>query len=168
MTPSRWIAAVLALLGPSAAVAAPCPAALIDQLDGLYRWQLDRQDKPGPIVIASQRSRFTPGLYALLHQAYALTPEQGRFVDFDVFSGTQVGTFGAEVLGCKEGPAGTVVARVAVQTGLPGRNPVPPKQLRYLMEPSQEAGWRIADIVYPEEPTFRLSSYLRQLLSPSP
>ena len=94
------LVALLAVAMPAAGVAAPCPAGVIEQLDGLYRWQLERQSLPGPMLIASQLPRFTPRLAALLQQATALTPADGRFVDFDLFSGTQVETFAAEVEGC--------------------------------------------------------------------
>ena len=148
---------------PAVAAAAPCPAGVTEQLDGLYR-----QSQPGPVLIASQGQRFTPGLLALLSRAYALTPADGRFVDFDLFSGTQVGTFGAQVLGCTAQPDGALVARVAVRAGLAGRTTEPPQELRYVMDAPASGGWRIADIVYPGEPTFRLTDYLQQLLAPQP
>ena len=48
-----------------------------------------RQERPGPIEITSQQSRFTDGLVQKLRRAYALDPANRRFVDFDLFSGTQ-------------------------------------------------------------------------------
>ena len=36
------LVALLAVSMPAAGVAAPCPAGVIEQLDGLYRWQLER------------------------------------------------------------------------------------------------------------------------------
>jgi len=162
------LVALLAVAMPAAGVAAPCPAGVIEQLDGLYRWQLERQSLPGPMLIASQLPRFTPGLAVLLQQATALTPADGRFIDFDLFSGTQVETFGAEVEGCTGQSSGAVVAEVAVRAGLRGRTGEAPQQLRYVMEPSPTQSWRIADIVYPGEPSFWLSTYLEQLLAPQP
>jgi hypothetical protein len=85
------------------AASASCPAPVVDQLDGLYRWQVARQDERGPIDLSSQQGRFTPGLDQQLPAAHQLNPADGRFVDFDVFSGTQVRTFGARVLGCATG-----------------------------------------------------------------
>ena len=38
----------------------------------------------------SQKQRFTPELEDLLLAAFALQPSDGRFVDFDPFSNTQV------------------------------------------------------------------------------
>jgi hypothetical protein len=61
-----------------------------------------------------------------------------------------------------------VVAEVAVRAGLRGRTGEAPQQLRYVMEPSTTQSWRIADIVYPGEPSFWLSTYLEQLLAPQP
>ncbi len=67
---------------------APCPAPMKAQLRS-------------PREIMSQKGRFTDGLYQKLQRDYALdsamTPD--RFLDFDPFSGTQVNTYGAKVLG---------------------------------------------------------------------
>lgn len=99
------------------AVATPAAVALID---GLYRWHVARQKDMGPMLLISQRNRFTPELYSQLTRALAMTPSDGGFVDFDVFSGTQVGTYGARVRSCQA--AGTELeALVAVQVGLRGR-----------------------------------------------
>lgn len=160
-------AALMALLVLAPLQAAPlvdCPLPVREQIDGLYRWQLQRQEQPGSLAIATQRQRFTPQLYRLLERADALTPADGRFIDFDPFSGTQVSTFSAVVLGCVPAKAEAVVALVAVQAGLTGRTTGAPQQLRYVLSPDGAAGWRIADIIYSSEPPFRLSTYLKQLL----
>ena len=141
-----------------------CPAAVSQQLDGLYRWQIERQNSHSPQNLSSQRQRFTPELYQQLQQGFALTPmRDGRFVDFDVFSGTQVTTFGATVSGCSWLKAGSVNAQVAVDTGLGGRSSGRPQQLEYRMV-QRDGRWRIADIHYPGEPGFSLSSFLNSLL----
>ncbi len=85
-----------------AAQGAECPEQVRFQIDALYRWQLERQQQSGPIQISSQRQRFTPQLYRLLQRAYDLTPADGRFVDFDLFSGSQVNTFSATFQGCRQ------------------------------------------------------------------
>lgn len=146
----------------------PCPAAVKAQLDGLYRWQVARQDLRGPIELKSQQSRFTPGLYRQLRRAYGLDPASGSFVDFDLFSGTQVSTFGAEVLGCTATPGGGLEARVAVQAGLRNRPLKAPQLLRYQLVRGPAGSWKIADIVYAHPAGFRLSSYLDKLLAPRP
>ena len=141
-----------------------CPAAVSQQLDGLYRWQIERQNSPSPRDLSSQRQRFTPELYQQLQQGFALTPmRDGRFVDFDVFSGTQVTTFGARVSGCSRLKAGSINAQVAVDTGLRGRSSGRPQQLEFRMV-QRDGRWRIADIHYPGEPGFSLSSFLNSLL----
>lgn len=145
-----------------------CPPSVRAQIDGLYRWQLERQERPGPITITGQRQRFTPQLFDLLERAYALTPADGRFVDFDLFSGTQVNTYGATLEHCSWERRGRLSVRVAVWAGLRGRAAEQPQQLRYVFRLSPSDGWRIADIVYPGEPSFRLSTYLRQLLQEQP
>ncbi|AFY28855.1 hypothetical protein [Cyanobium gracile] len=144
----------------------PCPAPVQVQLDGLYRWQVARQERSGPIEIKSQQSRFTPGLYQKLRRAYGLNPASGRFVDFDLFSGTQVSTFGAKVLGCTALPGGGLEARVAVQAGLRNRPSEAPQQLHYQLVRGPAGSWKIADIVYAHPAGFRLSSYLAELLGP--
>ncbi len=146
----------------------PCPASAKAQLDGLYRWQVARQERRGPIEITSQQSRFTDGLYQKLRRAYALDPASGRFVDFDLFSGTQVSTFGAKVLGCTAAPGGGLEARVAVQAGLRNRPSEMPQQLRYQLVPGPAGTWKITDIVYSSPAGFRLSSFLAELLAPKP
>jgi len=146
----------------------PCPAPVKAQLDGLYRWHVAGQDLSGPIELKSQQSRFTPGLYQKLRRAYGLDPASGRFVDFDLFSGTQVGTFGAKVLDCNALPGGGLEARVAVQAGLRNRPLEAPQLLRYQLVRGPGGSWKIADIVYSDPAGFRLSSYLNELLAPRP
>ena len=141
-----------------------CPAALSQQLDGLYRWQIERQNSHSPRDLSSQRQRFTPELYQLLQQGFAVTPARnGRFVDFDVLSGTLVTTFGARVSGCTRLKAGSINAEVSVDTGLRGRSSGRPQQLEYRMV-QRDGRWCIADIYYPGDPGFSLSCFLRSLL----
>ena len=147
-----------------AAAIAPCPAPVKAQLDGLYLWQVARQELRGPLEIASQKGRFTDGLYQKLRRAYALDPASGRFVDWDLFSGTQVYTFGAKVLGCTALPGGVMEALVAVQAGLRNRLSEAPQQLRYQLIMDPVGTWKIADIVYPDPPGSRLTSFLAELL----
>ncbi|MCP9835497.1 MULTISPECIES: ABC transporter substrate-binding protein [unclassified Cyanobium] len=152
-----------------AAVAlAPCPAPVKAQLDGLYRWHVAGQDLRGPIELKSQQSRFTDGLYQKLRRAYALDPNSGRFVDFDLFSATQVSTFGAKVLGCTAAPGGGLEALVAVQAGLRNRPLEAPQKLRYQLVRGPAGSWKIADIVYAHPAGFRLSGSLAELLAPQP
>ena len=76
---------------------------MFQQLDGLYHWQARRMDGNEDLAkaLSSQRQRFTPSLYKLLLEARSLTATgDGRFLDFDVFSNTQVSTYGAMVTGC--------------------------------------------------------------------
>ena len=48
----------------------PCPRGVVDQLDGLYRWQvqqMDNSDDPAT-ALSSQRQRFTTSLFlSLIH-----------------------------------------------------------------------------------------------------
>ena len=148
------------------AAIAPCPAPVKAQLDGLYRWQVARQELRGPLEIASQRGRFTDELFQKLRRAYALDPASGRYVDFDLFSYSQVYTFGAKVLGCTALPGGGMEALVAVQAGLRNRPSEAPQQLRYLLVTDPVGTWKIADIAYPDPAGSRLTSFLAELLDP--
>jgi hypothetical protein len=175
-----WLAAARSLMltallpvAPALAAVPPttgCPPEVVALIDGLYRWQLARQNQPGPMLLFSQRERFTPKLYSQLVRAAALEPGQGGFLDFDVFSGTQVSTFGARVDGCTSRQDGLQVA-VAVQAGLRGRTSEPPQQLRYRLQQDPSGRWRIADIIYLQSdatPPFTLSGILADLLRPAP
>ncbi len=156
----------LPLAAAATPAAVPCPPAAVALIDGLYRWHVARQNDTGPMLLISQRDRFTPELYSQLARALAMTPSDGGFVDFDVFSGSQVGTYGARVRSCQA--AGTdLEALVAVQIGLRGRPDPTPMLLRYQLRPSSGGSWRIADIVYPETPSLRLSTFLEGLLKPT-
>jgi hypothetical protein len=145
---------------------APCPVPVKVQLDGLYLWQVARQELRGPLEITSQKGRFTDELYQKLRRAYALDPASGRYVDWDLFSGTQVQTFGAKVLGCTALPGGGMQALVAVQAGLRNRPSEVPQQLRYQLVMDLVGTWKIADIVYSDPPGSRLTSFLDELLDP--
>ncbi|MEB3246868.1 MAG: hypothetical protein VKJ63_03290 [Synechococcus sp.] len=97
-------ASLIALEAPAtpAPLDLACPDGVKQQLDGLYRWQVQRMDQPDALAAAlsSQLDRFTPELFKLLLQARQLSPTRdGRYLDFDVFSDTQVRTFGAVVSG---------------------------------------------------------------------
>ena len=149
---------------------APCPVPVKVQLDGLYRWQVARQELRGPLEIASQKGRFTDELYQKLRRAYALDPASGRYVDWDLFSYTQVRTFGAKVLGCTALSGGVMEALVAVQAGLLNRPSEAPQQLRYQLVIDPFGTWKIADIIYPANSGYnrRLTSFLAELLDPKP
>ena len=148
-----------------------CPIAVRQQLDGLYRWQVQRMDQPdGPTSsLTSQRERFTPELFILLLQAGQLTPTRdGRFLDFDVFSNTQVRTFGAVVAGCSAAQGNSIHASVEVQVGLRNRASETPRRLEYALKRDSTGQWRIDAITYRDEPVFQLKTFLNQLLNPTP
>ena len=45
----------------------PCPEGVINQIDGLYRWHVQRMGKSSDPVkaLSSQRQRFTPSLFEI-------------------------------------------------------------------------------------------------------
>ena len=141
---------MLNLLVASALTAIPagCPSAVVSQLDGLYRWHLEEQDKRSEGTLESQKDVFMPALYRKLAEAWSLNPrDDGAFIDFVVFSGTQVSTFGAEVSGCRQLHKGVVEADVAVRAGLRGRTSEPPQQLTYRLVLDDDR-WRVSDLIY--------------------
>jgi hypothetical protein len=154
-------------ISPAAATAAPlpqpvpCPAAATAQLDGFYRWFLATRDG-GRSEFQSQKQRFTPELYRELRAAFALQPADGRFVDFDPFSNSQVGSYGHRIAGCQWNGDGLLLMRVEVFAGL-GPSRTSPVPLDYVLSPASQS-WRIADIRYPGEVSFSLRSYLQGLL----
>jgi hypothetical protein len=144
--------------------AVPCPPAATALLDGFYRWFLASSD--GRSSFGSQEQRFTPELYASLSAGFALRPADGRFVDFDPFSNTQVASYGHRIASCRREGNALLLMRVEVLAGLsPSRaSPVP---LDYVLSREGET-WRIADIRYPGEMSFSLSEYLHDLLQAQP
>ena len=153
------------------ATADPCPQDVIDQLDGLYRWQVQQMDqREDPVTaLSSQRQRFTPSLFELLLKARALTPmRDGRYLDFDVFSNTQAATFGAKVTGCSAEVKNSIQAAVDVQFGLTGRPSETPRRLLYELNRDNRGSWRINNISYLDEPGFQLRPFLQKLLNPAP
>jgi hypothetical protein len=152
------------------AIDGACPKGVIDQLDGLYRWQVKRMngnDDPAK-ALSSQNQRFTPSLFKLLIEARQLTPTRdGRFLDFDVFSNTQVSTFGAKVTGCSAKQANSIQAEVSVDVGLRGRSSGTPRRLLYAMNNSK-GGWLINNITYLDGKVFQLKPFLQKLLKPTP
>jgi hypothetical protein len=139
---------------------APCPPAAQAQLDGFYRWFLASND--GRSQFQSQRQRFTAELYEDLRSGFALQPADGRFVDFDPFSNTQVASYGYRIAGCRLDEKGLLVMRVQVLAGLaPSRASYQP--LDYVLT-ATGGDWRIADIRYPGDVSFSLRAYLQGLL----
>ena len=149
----------------------PCPRGVVDQLDGLYRWQvqqMDNSDDPAT-ALSSQRQRFTPSLFKLLIEARQLTPARdGRFIDFDVFSNTQVATYGAKVKGCSAQKGNSIQAEVAVDVGLRGQSSGIPQRLLYELNKGNTGSWRINNITYLDGTVFQLRSFLQQLIEPTP
>ena len=154
--------------------AAACPQQVTEHLDDLYRWHLAAQAEQQRGDLTLQKQTFTPELYDQLDRAWDLDPRvDGAFLDFVVFSGTQVSTFGAEVIGChKLYPAvnawspEVITASVAVRAGLRGRASEIPQQLSYRLIRSDN-GWVISDLVYNHQngTSSSLSELLRSILS---
>ena len=154
--------------------AASCPQQVVDQLDGLYQWHLTAQSNQQRGDLTLQKQAFTPELYKQLSRAWALDPwVDGAFLDFVVFSGTQVTTFGADVIGCqklypkvKAFYPEVIEANVAVRVGLRGRASEVPQQLSYLLIRSDNE-WMISDLIYNHQTgvSSSLSELLRSILS---
>ena len=130
------------------AIPAGCPPGVVSQLDDLYRWHLAEQNKRTERTLESQKDAFMPALYNKLEEAWSLNPwDDGAYVDFDVFSGTQVYTFGAEVSSCRQLHKGIIEADVAVRAGLRGRTSETPQQLTYRLM-LDDGIWKVSDLIY--------------------
>jgi len=140
--------------------AMPCPPAATQPLDGFYRWAFTTADVRGKFP--SQKKRFTPELAEQLTAAFALQPSDGRFVDFDPFSNTQVNSYSHQIAGCWQEPGGLLRMRVLVLAGL-GRSRASEQTLDYRLS-REGSSWRIADIHYPGAVSFSLGTFLQQLL----
>lgn len=139
----------------------PCPPAATATVDGFYRWYLASGDRYRE-DFASQRQRFTAGLYRDLRQGFAMEPSDGGFVDFDPFSNTQVSSYGHRIEGCRPGAGEQLILRVDVLAGL-RRQGASPQPLDYVLTPSG-LGWRIEDIRYPSSDDFSLRQFLSDLI----
>lgn len=148
----------------TSSVSIPCPAGVKSQLDGLYAWQIARRKTPGRADLTGQRERFTPALFAELHRAWMLDPRtDGAYLDFDVFSGSQMATYGASVLGCEQLVSRAIDARVAVAWGRGGQIDPTPSLLDYRMVLEGET-WKISEITYHRDnENYTLTSSLSRL-----
>ena len=149
----------------TAAAAPSCPAAVEAQLEGLYAWHLARMQQSGRGELASQIKRFTPALYTQLQWAWQLDPRRDRaFLDWDVFSGTQMGIYDATVQGCEPLSSDQVEASVAVQLGRGGRPVDAPQVLSYALL-RDGSSWRISDITYRkgQDHSYSLTDSLKEL-----
>ena len=148
-----------------------CPEAVRQQLDELYRWQVQRMDQPNntSTSLSSQSERFSPRLFSLLTQARQVTPSKdGRYLDFDVFSNTQVRTFSAVITGCSAAQKNSILAAVEVQAGLRKTPSATPRRLEYELQRDCTGQWKIAEITYRNERVFHLRTYLEKLVNPTP
>jgi hypothetical protein len=137
---------MILIASTQAAKAESCPEGVDSQLNDLYAWHVAAPDRD---TFLSQQQRFTPFLYGRISRAFDLSPARdGRFVDLDIFSGTQVATFGADVLACYPSGGSTVDVIVAVRTGLRGQESDVPQILRYRMIKDSTDNWRISNIVW--------------------
>ena len=134
-----------------------CPTGVRQQLDGLYRWQVQRMNQPdGPTAtLSSQRDRFTPELFNLLMEAWQLTPTtDGRYLDFDVFSNTQVRTFEAVVTGCNTAQGNGIEAAVEVSSligELGGLSALAHQLLLLSLSTGSPTKYTVYDYGYPKE-----------------
>jgi len=155
-----FLASVLTAAAPT-----PCPAGVKAQLQELYAWQVARMQQSGRGDLASQIKRFTPALYRQLQWAWQLDPQvDGAFLDTDVFSDTQMETYGATVQGCHRLSPQKVEASVAVHWGRGGRAVEAPQVLSYALLWGGSS-WRITDITYRkgQNDSYTLTDYLKRL-----
>ena len=153
------------------ATTGPCPEGVVNQLDGLYRWEVQSMERRVDQItsLSTQRHRFTPSLFELLLQAYKLRPssDDGRFLGFNVFNSSQVSTFRAKVIGCSAQKASSIQAEVSVDVGLRDKPSGIPRGLLYEMNKGSKGSWRINNITYLDDGRVPLRPYLEDLLNPA-
>ena len=128
---------------------------------------MDIKEEPDK-TFSRQRQRLTPSLFELLLEARQLTPAgDGRFLDFDMFSNTQLATYGTTVKVYSAKQDNSIHAEVVVDVGLRGDSSGTPQRLLYELNNS-EGGWRINDITYFFAKVFELRPFLQKLVLPIP
>jgi Protein of unknown function (DUF3828) len=132
-------------------------------VDRFYQWYLmnDRvSDK-----ISQQKAVFTPELYDQLVQAWAKQPgKDSEFVDFDVFSGTQVRTVKAVVKSTRQPfPNETAEVDVDLYEGRRGTSTTnKPITVKVLLS-RKDGSWHIRNLVYPDSDWANLMSILKDI-----
>lgn len=179
---SEILGSFIAIVVPEAS--ANCPPQVNTQLNTLYDWHIQRNlesyedpdidREPREELILSQQDRFTPSLFQLLYQGLKRKQSPDGWIDFDVFSNSQVNTVAAKVVGCSDVEKDKIFANVDVSVSLhPERSPGPPSRLLYEMKKGKAGSWLINNITYltNDELTplrgFQLRSFLQELNNPS-
>jgi Protein of unknown function (DUF3828) len=142
------LAIVILFIQPFA-FAQDSPQASVNQF---YQWYLKTESiRP---QFAQQKALFSPELYTQLTKAWTKKPGQDNFVDFDVFSGTQVGMAKAVVRSMSRSRGGrTADVDVDLYEGrkINGKltqvsnTPIP---VKVLLESQNNGPWRIQNLVY--------------------
>lgn len=176
------LGSLIAILVPE--TSATCPPQVNTQLNSLYDWHIQRNLKsyedpdidrePREELILSQQDRFTPSLFQLLYQGLKRKQGPDGWIDFDVFSNSQVNTVAAKVVGCSDVERNKILAAVDVSVSLhPERSPGPPSRLLYEMKKDKAGSWLINNITYLTNDDltplrgFQLKSFLQELKNPS-
>lgn len=139
-----WTLALgLALLGPTLTEArASSPEAHVKTLYAAWKRVSDGEATPQAFV-SRHRAWFTPEAARLLAAAYDLAPDtDGRYVDFDLFVGGQVGFFSVSVGEARVQGVRAVVP-VFVRLGLRPPGQVQGVKVRLVRGPS---GWQVEDV----------------------
>ncbi len=125
----------------STVLAANPPQAVVNQF---YQWYVQNQDNAREKIV-QQRGAFEPGFYQQLVQAFQKTPQDRQWLDFDPFSGTQVGTYRTQVRSVKKDDI-TAEVNIDVYAGLgPSRTSAVPIKVLLV---NQNNTWRIQNIIY--------------------
>jgi hypothetical protein len=145
-----FVIVAVIVLSQGRALAQDSPQAVVNEF---YQWYLKTESVTRQF--SQQKAAFDPELYTQLVQAWAKQPGQdAEFVDFDVFSGTQVGMVKAVVRSVKQ-PWQDHTAEVdmdlyegRLRNGQMVQVGDKAVTVKVLMEKKENTAWRIRNLVY--------------------
>ncbi|MCS6812309.1 MAG: YbjP/YqhG family protein, partial [Cyanobacteria bacterium] len=110
-----------------------------------YQWYLQNQSRARE-RINQQRSAFTPQFYQQLTQAFQKQPGDGKWLDFDPFSNTQVSAYRFVVKSVRLSPQNNRSAEVNIEVYADLRPPGRPVPIKVLVDRTGDR-WQIRNLV---------------------
>jgi hypothetical protein len=139
------------------AFAASTPQAVVTQF---YQWYVQNQANARG-RIDQQKSAFEPNFYQQLVLAFQKRPQDGRFLDFDPFSDSQVNTYRMVVRSTRRSSYSSQGAEVDIDVYAGLRPPGTPVPIKVLVR-QQDNRWQISNLVYMRS-WDNLLCYLREI-----
>lgn len=135
------------------------PQAVVQQF---YQWYLQNQ-RGVREQINQQRSAFTPQFYQQLAKAFQKQPHDGKWLDVDPFSNTQVSAYRFVVKSVRLSPGNNRSAEVDIEVYAGLRPPGKPVPIKVLVERTGDR-WQIRNLVYMDS-WDNLACFLREINS---